>query len=128
MKILGFAMGKKANVKPMTEDEAIELSADILGELVIFAMAALTVVAEYRRQSNKEKAREEQQFARLEHLETSLRSINATLEAQNQQLKELRRWKDESSQSLPQRLLGTSKKSETIKDPKSGTVLVVQSS
>ncbi len=128
LKILGFAMGKKTNVKPMTEDEAIELSADMLGELVIFAMAALTVVAEYRRQSKKEQAREQQQFQRLEQLESSFRAINSMLEVQNQQLEELRRWKDESSQSIPQRLLsGSSKRQETIKDAKTGTVLVVSS-
>ena len=129
LKILGFAMGKQPNIKPMTEDDAINLSADMLGEIVIFSMAALTVWLEYRRQSKKEKAREELQNSRLGALEKSIESLNIALEAQNQKLDALLKGNNGSSgeSSLDERK-SLANIPETIVDTNSGTVLLVQNS
>ena len=129
LKILGFAMGKQPNIKPMTEDDAINLSADMLGEIVIFSMAALTVWLEYRRQSKKEKAREELQNSRLGALEKSIESLNIALEAQNQKLEALLKGNNGSSgeSSLDERK-SIANIPETIVDTNSGTVLLVQNS
>uniref|UniRef100_A0A8D8LJI1 OPA3-like protein CG13603 n=1 Tax=Cacopsylla melanoneura TaxID=428564 RepID=A0A8D8LJI1_9HEMI len=53
-----FNLGKPVEVPKLNENQAIELGANILGEGIIFVIAAVIVVAEYRRQMNKESAKE----------------------------------------------------------------------
>lgn len=57
MRILN--LGKPSAVKPLNEREAIELGAELLGEFIIFAVAAGTITAEYLRQARNERAKEE---------------------------------------------------------------------
>ncbi|CAG2116392.1 unnamed protein product [Medioppia subpectinata] len=51
MKLLG--LGKPSQVQKLNEQSAIELGAELLGETIIFTVAAGTLVAEYVRQSRK---------------------------------------------------------------------------
>ncbi|KAL1460714.1 hypothetical protein WDU94_012667 [Cyamophila willieti] len=51
-------LGKPIEVPKLNENQAIELGANILGEGIIFVIAAVIVIAEYRRQVNKETAKE----------------------------------------------------------------------
>lgn len=59
MRMLG--LGKAQSVERLSEEMAIELGAEMLGEFVIFSMAAVTVVLEYKRSSKKEALKEEKQ-------------------------------------------------------------------
>ena len=55
MKLLG--LGKVVNVKPLTEEQAVELSADMLGEFIIFFVASVILFSEYKRSYNKDLAK-----------------------------------------------------------------------
>lgn len=48
-------LGKPSAVKPLKEAEAIELGAELLGETLIFSVAAGGIVFEYARQSKNSK-------------------------------------------------------------------------
>lgn len=52
MKLLGI--GKVSIVKPLNEDIAVDLAAEMLGEFVIFSIAASLLFAEYKRQQYKD--------------------------------------------------------------------------
>ena len=52
MKLLGI--GKVSTVKPLNEDVAVDLAAEMLGEFVIFSIAAALLFAEYKRQQYKD--------------------------------------------------------------------------
>ena len=52
MKLLG--LGKVVNVKPLTEDQAVDLSAEMLGEFIIFGIAAVLLLSEYKRSQYKD--------------------------------------------------------------------------
>jgi hypothetical protein len=55
-----MGLGKAQKVEKLSDAEAIELGSDMLGELVIFSLAALTLYAEYYRSSVKDALKEEQ--------------------------------------------------------------------
>lgn len=53
-------LGKPSAVKPLKEAEAVELGAELLGEFIIFSVAAGGIVFEYSRQAKN--SRIEQDF------------------------------------------------------------------
>lgn len=56
-----MGMGKAKNVEKLSEDMAIELGAEMLGEFVMFSVAAATLMLEYWRSSTKEAVTEERE-------------------------------------------------------------------
>lgn len=50
MYVLGF--GKPVAVKPLTEEMAVQLGADMLGEMIVFGIAVGVVFHEYVRYNN----------------------------------------------------------------------------
>lgn len=89
MRILN--LGKPSEVPPLNEAMAIELGAELLGEMIIFASAAATLVAEYLRQARNERlrenAKEEKQFC----LECEVKDLQLRVEQQEAQIKHLTR-------------------------------------
>lgn len=84
-------LGKPKDVKKLDENAAIELGADLLGETIIFVVAATTLTLEYIRQSRnsaKAAAELEERWQRAEqkidHLEQSLLKVTEGLEKQSQ--------------------------------------------
>jgi hypothetical protein len=84
-------LGKPKDVKKLDENAAIELGADLLGETIIFVVAATTLTLEYIRQSRnstKAAADLEERWQRLEtkvdHLEQSVLKLTEGLEKENQ--------------------------------------------
>ncbi|ESN91774.1 hypothetical protein HELRODRAFT_70587 [Helobdella robusta] len=55
MKMLG--LGKVSSVKPLNEDVAVDLAADMLGEAVIFGIATALLFLEYKRQMWKDQTK-----------------------------------------------------------------------
>ena len=68
LRILG--LGKVKKVKPMTEEAAIDLASDMLGETIIFTVGAGCIYLEYLRQMHKDRNKEDFQNLRLNELET----------------------------------------------------------
>ncbi len=114
LRLLG--LGKTKEVKPLNEEMAVDLGADMLGELFIFSVGAGLVAAEYWRQSRKEAHHESTQDVRLRDLEQRVLDQGILLEQQSAQLRELDRLTLALTADVP----------KTIKDSASGKVLKVQ--
>ena len=110
-----MGLGKTKEVKPLTEEMAVDLGADMLGEMFIFVVGAGVIAAEYWRQARKEATHESSQDIRLRNLETTVMDMRLMVEEQSAKIRELNRM----VLSLPQKL------PDTIKDSKTGRVLKV---
>ncbi|XP_063794507.1 optic atrophy 3 protein [Pseudophryne corroboree] len=69
MRIMGF---RGAAIKPMNEEAAAELGAELLGEAIIFLVGGGCMVAEYSRQSANARRKEEELEARLHSMEAEI--------------------------------------------------------
>ncbi len=98
---------------------AVDLGADMLGEIFIFVVGVGIIYLEYRRQNNKEAAHESTQDIHLRSLEANVSELGLKIEEQNAQIRELQRRVLNNIQ--PKRLPAK------IKDSKTGTILDVTS-
>ncbi|XP_071478502.1 putative OPA3-like protein CG13603 [Diadema setosum] len=89
MRILG--LGKATEVKPLSEEAAVELGSEIIGESFIFSVAVGTLVFEYWRSSKKEEQHETKQSIAIRELEGKVRDLGLALEEQDAKLRELNR-------------------------------------
>ncbi|NXB91438.1 OPA3 protein, partial [Vidua chalybeata] len=80
MRLLGF---RGAAVKPLNEEAAAELGAELLGEALVFGVGGLCLYLEYLRQAGQSRRREE-------HLEQTLGDLRRGLEQLQRDLEELR--------------------------------------
>ncbi|NWW14607.1 OPA3 protein, partial [Oreocharis arfaki] len=80
MRLLGF---RGAAVKPLNEEAAAELGAELLGEALVFGVGGLCLYLEYLRQAGQSRRREE-------HLEQTLSDLRQGLEQLQKDLDELR--------------------------------------
>ena len=110
-----MGLGKTKEVKPLTEEMAVDLGADMLGELFIFSVGTGVIAAEYWRQARKETRQESAQDLRLRNLEERVVDMGLLIEEQRAQIRELNRLVLSLPQNLP----------ATIKDSKTGIVLNV---
>ncbi|XP_069602261.1 optic atrophy 3 protein [Ranitomeya imitator] len=69
MRIMGF---RGAAIKPMNEEAAADLGAELLGEATIFLIGGACMVAEYSRQATNSRRKEEEMEARLSSMETEI--------------------------------------------------------
>ena len=112
MRFLGI--GKVKEVKPLQEEAAIDLAADMLGELFIFTVGAGCIYLEFWRQSRKEENKESEQNVRLSELEKTVQDLGIELAEQGAQLREIHR------------ILAAQPTPKSFKDPVSGTILQVE--
>lgn len=84
-------LGKPVNIPVLNEAMAIELGANLLGEGIIFIIAAGILIAEYNRSANKEAAKEEAKLQEMRDLQTTIRELFIQTEEQSAQLRELTR-------------------------------------
>ena len=115
LRILGIGKGK-SHVKHMDEDTAIELASEMLGEVIVFSIATLTLYYEYRRQCRKDVVKEEKQNDRLSELEETITELQGQIQQQSVQILRVTQLLEMSSLNLPER----------ITDKKSGLVLRVE--
>ncbi|XP_040298233.1 optic atrophy 3 protein [Bufo bufo] len=66
MRIMGF---RGAAIKPLNEEVAAELGAELLGEATVFLIGGACLVAEYSRQATNSRRKEEELEARLSSME-----------------------------------------------------------
>ncbi|KAL3219702.1 hypothetical protein MRX96_030253 [Rhipicephalus microplus] len=89
MRILN--LGKPTEVPPLNEAMAIELGAELLGEMIIFAAAAATLIAEYMRQARNERLRENAKEEKHLCLECEVKDLRLRVEHHEAQIKHLTR-------------------------------------
>ncbi|KAG8548969.1 hypothetical protein GDO81_023353 [Engystomops pustulosus] len=69
MRIMGF---RGATIKPLNEEAAAELGAELLGEATIFLIGGACLIAEYSRQATNTRRKEEELEARLSAMEAEI--------------------------------------------------------
>ena len=94
---------------------AVDLGADMLGEIFIFSVGVGVLANEYWRHNKKEAQHESSQDVRIRELEDKVLDMRLTVEEQSAQIRELRRYLLSLPPALP----------ETIKDSKTGKILKV---
>lgn len=82
-----MGMGQSGKVPKLNEAMAIDLGANMLGEGVIFAVAAVIIVLEYNRSSKKEEERERQRVERMQQLESRIQEMELAGEQRDTQLR-----------------------------------------
>ncbi|XP_061875628.1 optic atrophy 3 protein [Colius striatus] len=78
MRLMGF---RGAAVKPLNEDAAAELGAELLGEAIVFGVGGLCLYLEYARQAGQARRREEEQAAALREVGERLQRLQDELDA-----------------------------------------------
>ncbi|XP_068173937.1 optic atrophy 3 protein homolog [Antennarius striatus] len=88
MRIVGF---RDATIKPLNEDAASELGAELLGEALIFLVGGGCMVLEYSRQSANSRRKEEELNETITNLQTQLAELSLTTETLDAQLRQVNR-------------------------------------
>lgn len=122
MRLLG--LGNISQVKPLSEEMAVELAADMLGEAVIFGVASLCLLLEYKRQQRKDANKEDVQNQRLLCLEKQASELTLEIEEQSTRLREI--YRILGSKKLLDKSLTSDELPQTIVDSHSRTVLHLQ--
>ncbi|NXN29882.1 OPA3 protein, partial [Nycticryphes semicollaris] len=78
MRLMGF---RGSAVKPLNEEAAAELGAELLGEAIVFGVGGLCLYLEYGRQAGQARRREEEQAGALRDLRDQLEKLRDQLEA-----------------------------------------------
>ncbi|CAH2045302.1 unnamed protein product, partial [Iphiclides podalirius] len=84
-------LGKPVNIPVLSQEMAIELGANLLGETVIFVIGAGLLIVEYNRQSNKEAAKEAKREEEMKHITGTITDLYFTVQQQQTQLREMER-------------------------------------
>ncbi|KRY75751.1 Optic atrophy 3 -like protein [Trichinella pseudospiralis] len=105
-KMIMIGFGKPVTIPELNEEAAVELGADILGEMVVYAIAVFVVAFEYMRSNEKARIKEEELQQRLENIESSLKEFRADSQKQYAELQAL--------QNLTQSVLWKSKKRDGL--------------
>lgn len=80
MSLMGWT--KKVEVKPLSDEAAVTLGSELLGELIIFGVALGTLLFEYKRSQNKDQKKEEIQNQKLSSLQEQINEIGLMLKSQ----------------------------------------------
>ncbi|CAH2006025.1 unnamed protein product [Acanthoscelides obtectus] len=84
-------LGKPVNIPVLSESMAIELGANLLGEAVIFLIAAGILISEYNRSVKKEAAKEEAKKQEMRDLQSTIGELFIHTEEHDAQIRELTR-------------------------------------
>ncbi|EDV23782.1 uncharacterized protein TRIADDRAFT_7238, partial [Trichoplax adhaerens] len=85
MRLMGFK--GRAEIKPLNEANAIELGSEILGETLIFGIAAGTILAEYYRGQRNERKKEDVQNETLALLVEKVSELELQMHQQSAELR-----------------------------------------
>lgn len=85
---MGF---RGATIKPLNEDAAAELGAELLGESIVFLIGGGCMVLEYSRQAANSRRKEEELNETITQLQTELAELALTTETLDAQLREVNR-------------------------------------
>ncbi|XP_075581573.1 optic atrophy 3 protein [Pelecanus crispus] len=78
MRLMGF---RGAAIKPLNEEAAAELGAELLGEAIVFGVGGLCLYLEYSRQAGQTRRREEEQAAAWREMRESLEKLRQEMDA-----------------------------------------------
>lgn len=82
-------LGKPVKVAKLNETVAIELGANLIGEVIIFGVAGGTLILEYNRQTTKETKKEETRQLQIQKFIDDIQTLQATTLQQDAQIQYL---------------------------------------
>lgn len=85
---MGF---KGSTIKPLNEDAAAELGAELLGEAIIFLIGGGCMVLEYSRQAANSRRKEEELNETISNLQQQVGELALATETLDAQLREVNR-------------------------------------
>ena len=88
MRVMG--VGGPVETRPLKDEAAIALAAEIIGEAFVFSVGAGIIALEYWRQQRKETAKEETQDSQLKALQNRVELLSGKLRNTDQQINELK--------------------------------------
>ncbi|KAJ7990130.1 hypothetical protein DPEC_G00297140 [Dallia pectoralis] len=88
MRIMGF---RGSTIKPLNEEAAAELGAELLGEAIIFIIGGGCMILEYSRQAANSKRKEEELSHTLSSLQTQIGELALNTETLDARLREVNR-------------------------------------
>lgn len=88
MRIMGF---RGSTIKPLNEDAAAELGAELLGEAIVFLIGGGCMVLEYSRQAANSRRKEEELTETINSLQTQLGELALATETLDAQVREVNR-------------------------------------
>ena len=79
----------KIEVEPLRENAAVDLGAEMLGEVVVFSIGVAVLYAEYRRQKRGETREEDKQQENFRNLQSRVEELGLCLDKQNKETQRL---------------------------------------
>lgn len=89
MRIMGLSGPDK--VQPLSEQAAIDVGAELLGETLVFGVAATLMYLEYSRGKKKEEMKEQEQNQKLFELQRQVKELELLVDTNAAQVRELTR-------------------------------------
>ena len=89
MRLMGLSGPEK--VQPLSEQVAVDVGAELLGESLVFGIATMMLYFEYKRGQRKEEKREDEQNQRIRGLQNEIKELELTVETNAAQVRELTR-------------------------------------
>lgn len=86
-----LGLSRATEVQRLNEEMAVELGAEMLGEFVIFSIAASTIYFEYQRSAVKEKLKEEEKQREVLELQQAVTELGIVTEVQAAEIRQLQR-------------------------------------
>ncbi|RTG83275.1 uncharacterized protein DC041_0006218 [Schistosoma bovis] len=87
LKLLGLELPKGVN--KLSEDAAVDLGSEVLGEIIIFVVGATCLLLEYRRQVRKEHNKDDCIQQTLDQLTSRVNELMTVVEIQDAKVREL---------------------------------------
>ena len=89
MRIMGLSGPDK--VRPLSEQAAVDVGAELLGETLVFGVAATLMYLEYNRGKKKEEMKEQEQNQKLFELQSQVKELELLVDTNAAQVRELTR-------------------------------------
>ncbi|XP_065661799.1 optic atrophy 3 protein homolog [Hydra vulgaris] len=90
VRMAGFGWKNKVEVKPLNEDAAVSLGAEMVGEFVIFSLAAICVILQVVYSKRSEKRKEEALNNKLVSLQEQILQLNVEKSEFKQEISNLK--------------------------------------
>ena len=82
----------KIEVEPLKENAAVDLGAEMLGEVVVFSIGVAVLYAEYRRQKRGENREENKHQENFRNLQSKVEELALCVEKQNKEIEQLNKF------------------------------------
>lgn len=76
-------------MKPLTDENAAEIGAGMLGEVIIFSIGSFLIYLEYRRQSRNEANKENKARCDVETLQEAVKNLESRVASQSEAIYQL---------------------------------------